>query len=289
MICTGGAEELRRSPRRALGESSKVLTKASALGRGWSSANRRAPSHERDPVSLEDRLPMGRDSGGVREPQYVLSAIRRVDERWRVQNDVRRNAAALRPRARHRMGLGLPRQRFGEGAKRGDLTGPNPTDRAKLGSKRHVLTDGRGVPIAVTLTAANTHDKWGLGPTLDAVPLQASRGPRRPKNLCLDKAYDWDDTEREVRRRGIRPHMCRRAVRKDAISPKLLKQREQPRGRRRGRPRRWVVERTNSWHNNFRALRVRWELRPERYLSLVHFACALIAFRASTRRNGHRF
>jgi hypothetical protein len=48
---------------------------------------------------------------------------------------------------------------------------------------------------------------------------------------------------------------------------------------KRGRPRRWVVERANSWHNNFRALPIRWETK----------ACALIAYRAATRRNGHQF
>jgi transposase len=153
-----------------------------------------------------------------------------------------------------------------------------------------VLTDGRGVPIAVTLSGANMHDKWGVEPTLDAVPVRGSRGPRRPKNLCLDKAYDWVDIEHEVRRRGIQPHMRRRCVRKDAVAPKLLKKREKtPNHHNKGRARRWVVERTNSWHNNFRGLRTRWELRPERYLALVHFACALIACRAATRRNGHRF
>jgi hypothetical protein len=79
-------------------------------------------------------------------------------------------------------------------------------------------------------------------------------------------------------------------VRKDAVSPRLLaKARKQPRLSKHGRARRWVVERTNSWHNNFRALRIRWELKSEHYLALVHFACALIAFRAATRRNGHRF
>ena len=33
----------------------------------------------------------------------------------------------------------------------GDQTGPNPTDRAKRGSKRHLICDGRGVPLAVRL------------------------------------------------------------------------------------------------------------------------------------------
>jgi transposase len=154
-----------------------------------------------------------------------------------------------------------------------------------------VLTDGRGVPLAITLTAANTHDKWGLAPTLDAVVLRGSRGPRRPANLCLDKAYDWDDIERAVLQRGIQLHLRRREVRKDAVAPHLLARARQRKRtqRHQGRARRWVVERTNSWHNNFRGLRVRWEIKPTRYLALAHFACALIAYRAATRKNGHRF
>ena len=187
------------------------------------------------------------------------------------------------------MGLGFSRQRFCEGAKRGELTGPNPTDRAKLGTKRHVLTDGRGVPLAVILTAANTHDRWGLEPTLDAIQLHGSRGPRRPHNLCLDKAYDSADIVRSVQRRGIQLHLRRRKVRKDAVAPHLLARARKRQRKHHGRARRWVVERTNSWHNNFRGLRVRWEVNPERYLALVHFACALIAYRAAARKNGHRF
>ena len=44
-------------------------------------------------------------------------------------------------------------------AKRGgDLTGPNPTDRGKQGSKYHIATDGNGVPVACAVTAANVND-----------------------------------------------------------------------------------------------------------------------------------
>lgn len=46
-----------------------------------------------------------------------------------------------------------------------------------------------------------------------------------------------------------------------------------------GKPRRWVVERTNAWHNRFRGLLVRWERIGAHYLGLLHLACALIAFR----------
>ena len=45
----------------------------------------------------------------------------------------------------------------GQIAKRGDHTGPNPTDRAKRGVKRHMLTDGRGVSLSVVITATISH------------------------------------------------------------------------------------------------------------------------------------
>jgi hypothetical protein len=44
-------------------------------------------------------------------------------------------------------------------AKRGgDLTGPNPTDRGKRGTKYHVAVTGDGVPVACAATAANVND-----------------------------------------------------------------------------------------------------------------------------------
>ncbi len=130
------------------------------------------------------------------------------------------------------------------------------------------------MPLAVTLTGANTHDKWMVGSTLDAIVIHGPRGPRRPTHICLDKGYDYADPEVEARERGVRPHIRRRG--------------EKPLvGRYYGRARRWVVERTNSWHNNFRALRIRWERRAERYGALVYLACGLIAFQAALRI--HRF
>jgi hypothetical protein len=61
----------------------------------------------------------------------------------------------------------------------------------------------------VTLTGANVHDKHMYGKTLDAVVLKGSRGPRRPKNLCLDKGYDYKQPEQEARARGVKPHIRR--------------------------------------------------------------------------------
>ncbi|MBV9667301.1 MAG: transposase, partial [Nitrososphaeraceae archaeon] len=41
---------------------------------------------------------------------------------------------------------------------------------------------------------------------------------------------------------------------------------------------RWVVERTNSWHNRFRKLLVRYE-KKSNYLALVCLACCIVVYR----------
>ena len=141
---------------------------------------------------------------------------------------------------------------------------PNPTDRAKSGTKRHVLTDGGGVPIGLAITAANTPDKTALAELLDS---RVIRPPAHTEqHLCLDKGYDYADAEEAVRRRRFLSHIRRRG--------------EERRHCRRGeRARRWVVERTHSWFNRFRKLLIRWEKKPQNYLALVQFAAVLIVWR----------
>ncbi len=52
----------------------------------------------------------------------------------------------------------------------GEATGPNPTDRARPGTKHHVLVDGHGVPLAVSITGANVPDVKQLLPLVVAIP-----------------------------------------------------------------------------------------------------------------------
>ncbi|MCA2211745.1 transposase [Jidongwangia harbinensis] len=77
--------------------------------------------------------------------------------------------------------------------KGGPLTGPNPVDRGKPGSKIHVLCDRRGTPLTVLISAANTHDSQLMVPLLDSIaPIRGRRGRpgHRPAKLHADKAYD---------------------------------------------------------------------------------------------------
>jgi transposase len=62
----------------------------------------------------------------------------------------------------------------------GDQIDPNPTDRAKRGSKRHLICDGRGVRLAVRLTGANRNDSQKAVALVDAIsPLHGE--PGRPR------------------------------------------------------------------------------------------------------------
>ena len=57
------------------------------------------------------------------------------------------------------------------GQKGGVETGPSPVDRARAGSKHHLLVDATGLPLAWALTGGNRHDVTQLIPLVDRVPL----------------------------------------------------------------------------------------------------------------------
>ena len=54
--------------------------------------------------------------------------------------------------------MAIHRQYIHKVAFRGAMTGNNPTDRSKLGTKRHILTDKKGIPLSAVISSASTHD-----------------------------------------------------------------------------------------------------------------------------------
>jgi transposase len=163
----------------------------------------------------------------------------------------------------------LHRRGVGAGEKGGELTGRNPTDRGKAGSKYHLLCDADGLPLHALISAANTHDSKLFEPLLDTNP-GVSRHPgrrgrpqRRPEKLHADKGYDFPRCRAYLQRRGIKVRIARRGV---ESSTKL--------GRHR-----WVVERTISWLLRFKRLGQRYD-RTERTLApLLTLGMVLINLR----------
>lgn len=134
-----------------------------------------------------------------------------------------------------------------------------------------MLTDGNGIPLGITTSGANTHDKRLVKETLESIPIERPEPTRsEPQHMCLDKGYDYVDIRELIDEWGFTAHIKSRG------------QEEQERKEIPGyRARRWVVERTHSWFNRFRRLLIRWEKKVENYIAFLHFACAVMTYRAA--------
>lgn len=143
-------------------------------------------------------------------------------------------------------------------------------DRGKPGSKIHVISDRAGLPFAVAVSAANTHDSEALKPLVNAVPaIRSRRGPRRhkPAKLHADKAYDIPALRAWLRRRGIIPRIARKGI---ESSTKLGKHR-------------WVIERSIAWLMGYRRLTTRYERKPTHFLAFLTLSAAITCYKKLTK------
>ncbi|WP_432715572.1 IS5 family transposase [Streptomyces lavendulae] len=153
-----------------------------------------------------------------------------------------------------------------QGRSAGPKSGPSPVDRARPGSKHHLIVDGQGIPLAVSLTGGNRNDVTQLMPLLRKIPPVTGlvgRPRRRPDTLLADRGYDHDKYRRLVWATGVKPVIARRGV---------------PHGSGLG-IHRWVVERTIAWLHGFRRLRIRWERRDDIHEAFLGLATCLITHR----------
>jgi transposase len=107
--------------------------------------------------------------------------------------------------------------------------------------------------------------------TLESIPVERPKPTRKkPQGLCMDKGYDYDDVGEVVKAFGFTGH-----IRSRGEEAKALKKEAGFKARR------WVCQRSHSWFNRFRRILIRWEKKPENYIGLLHFVCAMIAFRGA--------
>ena len=145
----------------------------------------------------------------------------------------------------------------------GGKTGPSPVDRAKPGSKHHVITDGSGIPLTSSVTAANVHDVTemaGLVNDLPEVAGKVGRPRRKPDALQGDLAYDSEPHRQGLREMGIEPVLPEREIDEQEGLGET----------------RWPVERTLAWGHQNRRLRIRYERRPDIHQAFLTLACIKI-------------
>jgi transposase len=128
-----------------------------------------------------------------------------------------------------------------------------------------LLTDARGVPLVLQLTAANEHDVSTLLPLVTELPLVAGKPGRpkyKPKALIADKAFDCEPLRELLRWLGIKPLIPYRGDEARGLGAL-----------------RWFAERTISWLHQFRRLRIRWDRNPLVHQAFLDLAAAVICYR----------
>ena len=142
-------------------------------------------------------------------------------------------------------------------AKRGgELSGPNPTDRGKQGTKYHIAVTGDGVPVACTATAANVNDTV----LFERLFLAAFAVMARIKTVFADRGYDAEPNRTLCRSFGAEPRIHKR---------------RQPRGSGLGQ-RRWPVERSNAWLLENKRLALRYDRLGFIVQALLQTACIFL-------------
>ena len=150
--------------------------------------------------------------------------------------------------------------------KRGTATGPSPVDRARNGSKQHLLVDATGIPLAWTVTGGNRNDVTQLVPLIERVPPvrgRPGRPRRRPERVTADRGYDSNALRDQLRERGIEPEIANRYL---------------GHGSGLGRAR-WVVERTFAWLHHFKRLLVRYDRHDHIHEGFLAIGFCLVCFR----------
>lgn len=139
----------------------------------------------------------------------------------------------------------------------------------KKGCKRHLLVDGRGVPLSLVVTGANAHDVTQLEAVLASCMIKRpTPKQRRSKHLCADAGYRGKNAMKIILAHGYIPHVVGR--KSEAERKKRNPQKK---------ARRWVVEACHGWFNRFRKLLVRYEKLEHTFLALNHLAAAIITLR----------
>ena len=136
--------------------------------------------------------------------------------------------------------------------------------KAGKGVKIMILVDAKGLPVAVTTSSASPHESRLIQELFGFMLTK-----KQPTRVIGDKAYDSDPLDAELATHGI-----------EMIAPNRSNRTQTQDGRplRRYR-RRWTVERTIAWLQNYRRLCIRWEKSQLAFQGFLHLACALLLMR----------
>jgi len=153
----------------------------------------------------------------------------------------------------------------------GEVSGRSPVDRGKRGIKRSTAVDAEGIPLAGVTNSANRHDSPLLVTTLEHASASVGGLPEGA-SVHLDRGYDSNATRERLEERGLIAEISKKG------KPSPL-----------GATKRWVVERTNSWHNAHKKLVWCTERRGRVIDFWVAFSEVVIIVRRLIREGWRRY
>lgn len=128
----------------------------------------------------------------------------------------------------------------------------------------HLVTDGRGLPLAVEITPGQQHESTQVEPVMNdvAIPPPLGRPRQRPHRLAGDKGYSFPTIRRWLRAHGIR-----------AVIPRKSNQHPEryPFDKRSYR-RRCVIEQCVGWLKECRRIGTRFEKLAISFLAMLKMA-----------------
>jgi transposase len=193
----------------------------------------------------------------------LLASLQSLDRSGHLEQSLGTSVAQARSPRPHPLGRSIRRWDVLLGEKRGLCVGK--TKRGK-GTKTMVLADGRGLPLAAEIASASPHEVTLIEPLIERRLL-----PKKPRRLIYDLAGDSDPLRTRLAHRGI-----------DLICPHRKNRKKPPTqdGRKLRRfGRRWKIERSIGWLQNFRRLVTRYEYYAHLFHGFVQLACLMVVIR----------
>lgn len=214
----------------------------------------------RYPVDTSDWGSLERSARLLSVASDVLATSQGMDRSRHLGKSLGATASAARSTRPHRSRRVVCRRDVFVRKKRGEKVGK--TKRGK-GTKLMVLTDGHGIPLGLDTASASPHEVTLIEPLLEKRVLR-----RKPLRLIYDAAADSDPLRARLLRRGIElisPHRTNRIKSPTQDGRKLRRYR-----------RRWKVERSISWLQNFRRLVTRYEYHAHLFHGFAQLACLIV-------------
>jgi transposase len=214
-------------------------------------------------VGAAQRSAMERSTCAFSVTADLLAPIQSLDRGWGLESGLGATLAEAQSPWSYRLARSNGRRHIFLSEKRGLCVGK--TKRGK-GSKIMVLVDGRGLPLGAEIASASPHEVTLIEPLLDQRIL-----PTKPRRLIYDAAADSDPLRTRLAKRGmelVSPH------RKNRKKPPTQDGRKLRRYRRR-----WKIERSIGWLQNFRRLVTRYEYYAHLFHGFVQLACLMVVMR----------